>query len=502
MTASTDPSGSLVVSEAGRLQRLLGPFGLMVCGVVFGLGFVIAAGVVGPFKAFAALIGIGVAAAVIMNPEWGFVLMIAAIPLERVGRLTSADAVVALSISKVFGVLTLVGWLLRLCIRREPVIVTRDFFLLSLFGLAGAFSLTYSTDLTMTEIAVSRYVTTLAFVFIVVNLIRSPEVIRATLIGFLAATALVGILAVAMRVAPTFVITDAEVDDIGILTDAAEEDRVGNIASSQGLTTHPGFYVCSLLIALPLYLYFYQTARSRRWSLLAAAAGCLALVNLFLTHRRAGVLVLAFLLVVTLKKRLATISPMMFLVLGLFGLGFMFVLPDSVWERIFSLSAYDPEASNNVGARLDMWKGAVLLIREHWLFGVGMGNHSELRNYNDLYRILTESGAHNGYLQMMMELGLVGMVIFLSMLWMLWNNFSRAEQAPSNRVALSPELHRLTGYLKIAFLAPVLLAIGGIEFTQPLRDWWLVCGLGMVLRRWTEQPLPGEKRDTLLQEKS
>ena len=496
MIASTAQADPPVISDTQKLRGLLGSLGLTVGGFALGLGFVIAAGLLGPFKAFAAVAGIGVVVAIMLRPEWGFVLMIAAIPLERVGRLTSADSVVALSISKVFGVVTLVGWLLRLCLRRERVILTRDFVLLSLFGLIGAFSLTYSTDPIMTEITIARYVTTLTFVFLLINLVRSPAMIRTTLIAFLTATALVGVLAVAMRVMPSALVTDSELDEVGVLTDGAEEERVGNVASSQGLTTHPGFYVCSLLIALPLYLYFYQTARSRLWSLIAAGAGYLALLNLFLTHRRAGVLTLAFLFILLLKKRLITLSPMILVALGVCGLGSVALMPDSFWERIFSLSAYDADASNNVGARLDMWKGALMLIREHWFLGVGMGNHSELQNYNGLYRILKESGAHNGYLQMMVELGLVGTTIFLPMLWMLWRNLSRAEQPRLGQLALEPNLHQLTGYLKLAFLAPVLLAIGGIEFTQPLRDWWMVCGFGIILRRWTEHPMDSSVADS------
>lgn len=484
---SVAPSGTVV---GGALRSVA----LTLVGMALGLAFITAVGIVGPLKAFIGAVGLGVAVAILIRPDMGFVLMISAIPLERVGRLTNMDSVVALSIAKVIGILTLLGWGIRLCLRREHPIVTREFIPLSLFGLIGLLSLTYSTDVAITEITISRYVTTLAFFFLVINLVRSPHLIRTTLIGFLTVTTLVGILALAMRVTPSFVITDADYDAVGVLTDGAEEDRVGNVASTQGLTTHPGFYVCSLLIALPLYLYFYQTTQSLAWRVVLALSGYLALLNLFLTHRRAGVLTLGLLVLILLKKRLVVISPAIPLTVAALALSSLLILPASFWERVFSFAAYDPSASNNVGARLDMWEGALMLIRDHWLLGVGMGNHSELRNYNDLSRILTESGAHNGYLQMLVELGVVGTMVFLPILWMLWKNLSRAEQPPRGKRMLPSDLVRLTGFLKLAFLAPVVLALGGIEFTQPLRDWWLVCGLGIVLRRWAERPTPTDAR--------
>lgn len=133
-----------------------------------------------------------------------------------------------------------------------------------------------------------------------------------------------------------------------------------------------------------------------------------------------------------------------------------------------------------------------MLIQERWTTGVGLGNHSELQHYNGLHDIIADAGAHNGYIQMLVELGIGGLLVFGFILLVLWRGLSKAEARWSTTA--DPALSKLPVFLKASFLAFPLTALTGIEFIMPMRDWWYVCGLGIVLTSLTSRHTSDESK--------
>ena len=479
MANSSNMSAISVSSVPGRLDRAVVWIGFLVIGIALGTGFVLAAQSLEPLKALIAVIGIAVVGVILVKPEIGFVLMVASIPLERLGRLSSGDSVVNFSVAKILGIVTLVGWFFRVCLKKERIRFPREIWPLLIFIAVGAYSLTYTTDLDATQRSLLQFITTVFFVFITVNLVRTHVVLTTSIVALLLVTMGVGLGAIGMRVIPGFQVDHDDMDSVGVLEDDAEDQRVGTVQSSQGFTIHPGFYAFSLLIAIPLYLYAFRVARKTAWRLCWAMGGVLAFINLLLTYRRTGVLALVVILGYLFLKRAITCSPAMLAWLAVPAFCGLFLAPDSLWERIFSASAYDPNEAHNVESRLRMWEGAWILIQERWTTGVGLGNHSELQHYNGLHDIIAEAGAHNGYLQMIVELGVGGFVVFGFIMLVLWRVLSKAEGRWST--ASDTALSKLPVFLKASFLAFPLTALTGIEFIMPMRDWWYVCGLGIVL---------------------
>lgn len=494
MMANVSSTPAVSVSAvSGRLDRVVVWIGVLASGIALGTGFVLAAQSLEPLKALIAVIGIAVVGVILVKPEIGFVLMVASIPLERLGRLSSGDSVVNFSVAKILGIVTLVGWFFRVCLRKERIRFPREIWLLLLFILLGACSLTYTTDVDATERSLLQFITTVFFVFITVNLVRTRAVLTASIVALLLVTMGVGLGAIGMRVIPGFQVDHDDMDSVGVLEDDAEDRRVGTVQSSQGLTVHPGFYAFSLLIAIPLYFYAFQVARKSAWRLCWAAAGVLAFVNLLLTYRRTGVLALGVIIGYLLVRRAITCSPRTlawFVVPAFCGL---LLAPTSLWERMFSASAYDPTEAHNVESRLRMWEGAWMLIQARWTTGVGLGNHSELQHYNGLHDIIADAGAHNGYLQMLVELGVGGFLVFGVILLVLWRVLSKAEARWST--VSDPALSKLPVFLKASFLAFPLTALTGIEFIMPMRDWWYVCGLGIVLTSLTNRHMSDASKD-------
>ncbi|MGH4119868.1 O-antigen ligase family protein [Clostridium sp.] len=102
------------------------------------------------------------------------------------------------------------------------------------------------------------------------------------------------------------------------------------------------------------------------------------------------------------------------LIFALGGFGVIICFIPSVFQRIKSIT----DMSGNV-IRIKLWKTALMMIKEHPILGVGNGNfvtryneyifkYKELRYYS--YRNFP---AHNSYLKVQSELGIIGIASFL-----------------------------------------------------------------------------------------
>ena len=81
-------------------------------------------------------------------------------------------------------------------------------------------------------------------------------------------------------------------------------------------------------------------------------------------------------------------------------------------------AAYEKETS--MGSRIIAWKNAIELIKEHPLLGVGTGGYEpafvdHVKDQKGQENFLHHD-PHNQFLKILAELGIVGLVIFLSFL--------------------------------------------------------------------------------------
>jgi len=81
--------------------------------------------------------------------------------------------------------------------------------------------------------------------------------------------------------------------------------------------------------------------------------------------------------------------------------------------------------------RLGYWKGAVRIVAQHPLFGVGGGNFPEA--YSSVKRPSDEETryVHNDYLQVAVEMGVFGLLGYLALWWRFWRLAARRGPEPS-----------------------------------------------------------------------
>ena len=97
----------------------------------------------------------------------------------------------------------------------------------------------------------------------------------------------------------------------------------------------------------------------------------------------------------------------------LLGASMIFISPEARVDTVSRVSQSAAEMETVVG-RIDAWKGGIALIRDFPLVGVGLGGWSEIFERYQLppWQILFFSQAHNDYIQLLAETGLIGIALF------------------------------------------------------------------------------------------
>ena len=137
----------------------------------------------------------------------------------------------------------------------------------------------------------------------------------------------------------------------------------------------------------------------------------LLFVNIIMTYSRnaqLGVCIGAVVLCVIYSYKL---------IIAFGGIGILTLFMPSVLDRVRALTNDSQNES-----RIKLWKTAIMMIKDHPILGVGNGNYiSRYNEYVSKYKGLSYNAykrypAHNSYLKVESELGIVGIASFLAVL--------------------------------------------------------------------------------------
>jgi O-antigen ligase len=212
-----------------------------------------------------------------------------------------------------------------------------------------------------------------------------------------------------------------------------------------------------------------------------AAAILVCLLGLFLTESRAGLVALAAALgaavLVGGRRRLlvgALVLMVSFATIGYFSLA----ASQAARERVTTLG-------NGTG-RTDIWKVAWRMVEDHPVTGVGVGNfqtssiHYLLRPgaiLRDEFIVDRPQIAHNSYLNVLAEVGVVGIVLFVGILTA---GFLAALRAANEfRKRGNDYMETLARALLLALVA--LFVADFFASDQLNKELWLLLGLGTAM---------------------
>jgi O-antigen ligase len=247
------------------------------------------------------------------------------------------------------------------------------------------------------------------------------------------------------------------------------------------------------IIALTAAALFMAERKPKRWLYFAVAVG--GSFSCIMSRSRGGLLALfAGLLVLSLFR-----NRKVFVIIAILGASYRLWLPVSVLQRIDEAYVVDEagriEAADTAAQRLTIWRSGMAMIQDRPL-GVGLG---AFPYFSALYGTILEmrhpdKSAHNEFLRVAAELGVVGFAAFTWLLLRLalssWRAYRRGSEIGLSGVAFAG-LGALIGMS--------LSSISGTFFFQATISghFWMVMGLlarSECLSRPEEKPRPEQAR--------
>jgi len=239
--------------------------------------------------------------------------------------------------------------------------------------------------------------------FLTVNLIRSPEWIGRVVGALIASAALVALYGLYQKVTGNISTTWQDSEMFSYID--------GRITST---LENPNVLAEYLIMTLPFAFAFFLTAKKGVSRILALALCGLSGAALIFTWSRGawlGLMIGGTIFLLLYSRH--TISALLFCCLGIPFLPF--VIPESILLRLTSIGNL---ADSSTSYRMSIWKAAVRMFSDHLFSGIGIGEGAFATVYPEYALAGIESAphSHNLFLQIGIELGIVGLGVFLLIL--------------------------------------------------------------------------------------
>lgn len=289
--------------------------------------------------------------------------------------------------------------------------------------------------------------------------------------------------------------------------DLAFNDPEGTVSGGAvrvtGGTGHSNWLAFTLLMAMPLNIYWYSTRKTRNGRLFVAAITLVELAALVLTFTRLGIVVGVLVVLVLLAKRTVKLTPQRVCAFAVALLLAWFALPEAYKERVIDFTKYS--RSESTAARLELQQYAWQYMQEFPMMGIGLAGfgprfYEENTDTSQMLRWMVKYlgwnpvyyGPHNFYLQIGAEAGSVGLVIMLLFIVRTLMNTQRAERMFKERGY--PQYALLAATVTVSVLAFVFCGLFLHALQQKI--WWMVfaaaAALPVVAKRTTERTYDGE----------
>jgi len=184
----------------------------------------------------------------------------------------------------------------------------------------------------------------------------------------------------------------------------------------------PNFFTASALVTLPLNLYFIINLKRKLPRYFCIGCLLLTIAAILVGQSRGGLLGLIAVLILQTRDsnhRKAFVGLSLMIVLA------VLISPASPLIRLLHPTYSDKDSSES---RLEMWRVAGRVIEQYPVLGAGIG---KFHHYLELYapgQDLNFYVPHNTYIQVAVELGFVGLTLFLLMLYGTFRGLSKAKR--------------------------------------------------------------------------
>jgi O-antigen ligase len=451
---------------------------------VFAVGLGIMAGMVtlsvgSPLWIIIALIGLSFATLTLFRIHYGLVLLVF---LTYINFYSVASDHGIPSTARVIVGLLLIAIVFRATVWGEkPEGWIRTALLLSTYAILGLISFSYAADLNAALTVWMEYLEAALLAIVICLLLQSGNNLRQVTWALLAAGIFMGTIAVYQYATNTLAsdywgFAKAE---IHLLASGVKGYRIA------GPVGDANFFAQILIVVIPLALNRMMNEKKRWMKMAALFALAVCLVAIVFTFSRGAFLALAvtgMFLIISLKPKKRYLA--LAFVLVVVSIPF---LPDAYKQRINTMVDLIPGVGRGVQTdvafrgRASEAKVALMMFADHPILGVGIGNYPiHYQEYSRLVNMdprLTNRSAHNLYLQIAAETGIIGLFVFFFILYRLFVGLREARK--QFHAAENEDAANLTGAYTIAMLGYFVAAIF-LHSAYP-KFLWLLVGIALAL---------------------
>lgn len=318
----------------------------------------------------------------------------------------------------IIGVVILIRWA---AFKERPEGWQRAAVIIGIYGLVLASSLLYASDTTLVSESLNDIVKDVFIAFIVIVLLNSGARLRGVVWSLLIAGIFMGTISVYQYLTGTFGNYYWGFAQVGYMQYAGTQEGYRIF----GPVGDPNFYAMVMLVLVPLALERLLDESSRPLRLMALWALTVIALTVIFTYSRGGFVALAAAIFAWFF--LYPLRAKYFPILILVGVAFFMLIPQEYLARISTLK--ELISAPSVGFRTQDFAlrgrasetlAGLEMIKQNPILGVGLNNYTvhymEYAKSLGLAPTATERAAHNLYIEVAAETGLLGLSVFLVLL--------------------------------------------------------------------------------------
>jgi putative inorganic carbon (hco3(-)) transporter len=329
------------------------------------------------------------------------------------------------SIAKSFIVILLIGVFIRWIVtQEEPRGLFLPTVLVIAYGLVGFTSLLYAPDQQAVIDSLSNYVKDALIALVVVALLKKPYQFRNVIYTLLIVGVFIGTISVHQYV------TGSYTNDYGGFAVAEYMNIIGetNGYRLSGPVGDPNFFAQVMVVLALLGVERLLHEKNWFWKIMAGWAAAASTLTVVFTFSRGTTIALVLALIIFFW--IYKLKPAQLLVIVTLGIAMLMFAPPTYYQRILSIADVLPTSGGEINLHKDRAiQGrasenltAWVMLMDRPLTGVGLNNFTYL--YQDYTKTLglapsaNNRSPHNLYLEVAAETGVIGLAVFLIMIFL------------------------------------------------------------------------------------
>lgn len=263
----------------------------------------------------------------------------------------------------------------------------------------------------------------------------------------------------------------------GSSTHMGEGEMMARLAGAPSDIINSNGLAFVIATVIPFYHYLCLSS-SKKLRLLYLTVLPIFLYTLVLTASRSGFLALIVILAgIFLKTRKKVAFAVIVTGIAVMALSNLTELQK---ERYLSISRDDVRGAETAKGRILGVKDNFKLALNKPVFGYGLGTSREASgNFMNIDLI-----SHNLYTEIMIELGIVGLILFLVFIQRIISNFYNVAVKMKEKVQYSSYLKNVTNAMQVWLLMNILFSFASYGLSS--YEWYLFGGLSVVIKRLVE----------------